>query len=616
MTERDIKRKYWTFVKYTTHPDTLSKKLEARCEQVKSQFTYIRWITRAHKNSYKIQGFVEWKGTNTNNRCRKTQLELLFDNMKQLRFTPASTEQKEQDEQANINTDDHGNMYTYNYGMYTPKGDKISLIYEDKIMPGRIAQKDDREMILAGMLNICRTHVNNKKRARVECDKAYPRFTKDFETQYKTAEAYRDVDKEDQQKQQATEWFEKHGQEASWQKMMWQILSNPPHDRYIYILRDYEGNTGKSTWSGKYTTLKPGEAKKVKTGKSRDLTEVIYNYKDTINTVFIDLPRTDIETFAYGPFERIKNGDINREKWESDSFTIDTPHMIIFTNGDIDYTGMSTDRWQIYDITRPAGMDLKYSNIKGPLDVNLLINKQQEVRQKLNDPKWTDLNPKRIKVALEKMNAPQQLMNIDTWSFFKQTDTDKMFTKNEAEDMILAAANIGRLQEKLTQGKDRHLYLQQLKQEEMKLHTYNLQAPPHFTSRNLSNAHNNYGRQNDIKLNDFLKSSPIKRPLSDDSNSSEEVPTKKRRIAMDPEATRLFWQPHEEEHAENKMLTLKFKIEKSYSGAELIKFKQMGLFKSIRKHLELMYDPMYCTKDRKIMYYKKDDYSDKVQIPM
>lgn len=137
-----------------------------------------------------------------------------------------------------------------------------------------------------------------------------------------------------------------------WQIQLNEILSKPPHPRYIYWLFDPFGNTGKSTYA-KYSVFKKN-AHMLSWDNQKDLF-----YARKVNqhktTVFFDFTRS-VPDFVdqnelFSSIESIKNGLLFSAKYESTDVITAKPHIVIFSNIlPTKPSAISIDRWKIYRI--------------------------------------------------------------------------------------------------------------------------------------------------------------------------------------------------------------------------------------------------------------------------
>lgn len=464
---------------------------------------YYKHVIRKRGDSHQLNGFIQLK-----ERERKTSVHKTLDYKWMEVEGITTTDWKIIDREAIINEDDRGNVEMYSTGTYMSKGDTIATVYEDKILPGRMKQKDNHEQIIGEIVDICKKHhiKNDYDEAKVETYEMHPRFVKEFDTAWSVTKSYDAVARKADNQTTSKTWFARHPPNT-WQAIIKNILGDCPDDRKIYIFRDYEEGTGKTQFTKHYCMAYPAQTESIKTGKSRDIAEVIYKKHKTINTVFIDVPREDIDIFNYGQFERIKDGRIHREKWESTTVHITNPHMFLFTNADIKYKGMSSDRWQIYNITKPEGMGAEYCSTTGPLNIKKLIEQQESLQKEFGKHKWTNLNPKEIKTKRQQLNLQQSAYEATRENV--QESVSGTLNRDQIDEAVLIGANIGRLQALIQMKKgDNHKYIAQIKTEESRLHNLNIQCPPMYRARDLTKSTFTETRQNDISLNKFIQRSP------------------------------------------------------------------------------------------------------------
>lgn len=135
----------------------------------------------------------------------------------------------------------------------------------------------------------------------------------------------------------------------SWEKEIIDILSGRPDDRKIYW-RWGTGNIGKSTFA-KHLAIKYN-ALILTGGKRNDLLYIVSNTESKKIIVF-DIPRDRLGYLPYGTIEEIKNGLFTVSKYESKTFLMNIPHIVILANSPPDEEELkkwSEDRWDIKNI--------------------------------------------------------------------------------------------------------------------------------------------------------------------------------------------------------------------------------------------------------------------------
>jgi len=95
-----------------------------------------------------------------------------------------------------------------------------------------------------------------------------------------------------------------------WQKTLLNYLNQAPSDRQILFVFDPPGNTGKTTIQNKLQEAKPDQIIRVSCTKAKDMAYIVKNeYRLTVNTIFIDVPRAIIIDTNHCVFlEQLKDG--------------------------------------------------------------------------------------------------------------------------------------------------------------------------------------------------------------------------------------------------------------------------------------------------------------------
>lgn len=131
--------------------------------------------------------------------------------------------------------------------------------------------------------------------------------------------------------------------------------------RTVTVLIDPQGNLGKSWFAARSYRRYPGTIV-VGSTKLADLAMLIgraLSKGKPVRRIVFDIPRTlEAKFVSYSAIESVKNGLLTHAKGCGDEcgiYQFPSPQVIVFTNQDLDYTRMSTDRWDLLDPT-PYGL--------------------------------------------------------------------------------------------------------------------------------------------------------------------------------------------------------------------------------------------------------------------
>jgi hypothetical protein len=139
----------------------------------------------------------------------------------------------------------------------------------------------------------------------------------------------------------------------TWQIDVENIYLTEPDDRTIYWFWDAIGNTGKSSFV-KYMVVKY-KCLFCDGGKKADLINLVFNNDmDECRCVIWDLPRINKSCISYSALESIKNGLVCNTKYETGVKTFNPPHIFVFANFEPELENLSSDRWNIREITSDA----------------------------------------------------------------------------------------------------------------------------------------------------------------------------------------------------------------------------------------------------------------------
>jgi hypothetical protein len=133
-----------------------------------------------------------------------------------------------------------------------------------------------------------------------------------------------------------------------WQKDVVAIVSAEPDDRTIHWFWEKIGGVGKSALC-KLLCAKHGAL--ICSGKASDMKYMIVKYKEKHGCfpecIIFDVPRASLGYLSYTGIEEIKNGCFANSKYECDMVIMNSPHVIVFANGEPDLSQMSADRWEV-----------------------------------------------------------------------------------------------------------------------------------------------------------------------------------------------------------------------------------------------------------------------------
>lgn len=150
----------------------------------------------------------------------------------------------------------------------------------------------------------------------------------------------------------------------SWQaELEKELIETKPHPRTIIWYVDRIGGAGKTefcayftqTYEGAYMVA--GSIKDamyslarnwMKTPSKTDDYDTEFPLGDVgLRVVFYDIPRAQGDKVSYSGIESIKNGIITNTKYQSQTFIVNIPHVVVMSNQEPDRRMLSEDRWDI-----------------------------------------------------------------------------------------------------------------------------------------------------------------------------------------------------------------------------------------------------------------------------
>lgn len=149
-----------------------------------------------------------------------------------------------------------------------------------------------------------------------------------------------------------------------WQQDIVDMVEDEPDERKIFWFWDEKGGIGKSVFT-KHMVLKHSAL--VCNGSSKDMmyfVQMRLKKKKPPKIIIFDIPRAKSKDFlSYVGIEKLKDGCFLSTKYESDMVVYNPPHVIVFANWPPDDNKLSSDRWEIKDIT-----EYKFTVDTGPTD--------------------------------------------------------------------------------------------------------------------------------------------------------------------------------------------------------------------------------------------------------
>jgi nitrogen regulatory protein PII-like uncharacterized protein len=145
-----------------------------------------------------------------------------------------------------------------------------------------------------------------------------------------------------------------------WQQRLFNLLGEKPHPRQIIVVIDPVGNTGKTFFVQNYRRLYSNTT--VHMSNTRD-TDMLYSAQHCAErrVVLVDLVRSEARSICYSAIESLKNGSFVSSKYRSCTVDGAPPHLVMFTNVELDYGALSADRWYIFRLTRNKDGIISYT---------------------------------------------------------------------------------------------------------------------------------------------------------------------------------------------------------------------------------------------------------------
>lgn len=141
-----------------------------------------------------------------------------------------------------------------------------------------------------------------------------------------------------------------------WQARLASTLREVPNDRTVEWYWDTNGGVGKSAFA-KWACLRLDAL--IVSGKASDMKNAIVNWFHSKNyypeVIIVDVPRTNNSYLSYTGIEEVKNGCFCSPKYEAQMVVMNSPHVVVFSNQEPNYSAMSDDRWNVVCLDEQEG---------------------------------------------------------------------------------------------------------------------------------------------------------------------------------------------------------------------------------------------------------------------
>lgn len=142
----------------------------------------------------------------------------------------------------------------------------------------------------------------------------------------------------------------RQGVPRAWQADLAQELAGDADDRTVVFIVDPIGGRGKSWFIQWYYTNDRTNTQILRIGKRDDLAHAV---DDSKSVFLIDIPRSESEFLQYSILEQLKDRLVFSPKYSSRMKVLTkTPHVVVFMNENPDLNKLSTDRYDVREISQ------------------------------------------------------------------------------------------------------------------------------------------------------------------------------------------------------------------------------------------------------------------------
>ena len=137
-----------------------------------------------------------------------------------------------------------------------------------------------------------------------------------------------------------------------WQSALFsEVQTEQAHPRKIICYIDKIGGSGKSYLTEIMKDLEPNEVLVIDSGKAQDMFRIASKI-DSPRVVICDCPKAQQSYVNLSALEKLKNGHFSSTKYDSTNIRWSRrPHLIIFTNTELKWDNLNSNRWSIREIS-------------------------------------------------------------------------------------------------------------------------------------------------------------------------------------------------------------------------------------------------------------------------
>lgn len=163
-----------------------------------------------------------------------------------------------------------------------------------------------------------------------------------------------------------------------WQKELLQLIYTPADKRTVHWICDLEGKKGKSEFS-KILGMKH-DCINLDYGENRNLMNLVSKFQHKKCYLF-DLTRCKPKAYEsgdlYSAIEKVKNGVIVNQKYETNIHYMRAPHVIVFANVFPEIGNLTRDRWKLYSINDAMELVSLNPNQISAVDLDPIVTSSQ-----------------------------------------------------------------------------------------------------------------------------------------------------------------------------------------------------------------------------------------------
>jgi len=138
-----------------------------------------------------------------------------------------------------------------------------------------------------------------------------------------------------------------------WQRFLLEQLKQVPDTRTIWLVLDKNGCNGKSFFQKTLQDMLVDDVLLIPFSNTNNMLHLASKHKN-YKIVFMNVSR-QVTKIDLAAVETIKDGHVSSGKYQGQTYTTDSPHVVLFSDKPPCWKGLTEDRWKILHISAELG---------------------------------------------------------------------------------------------------------------------------------------------------------------------------------------------------------------------------------------------------------------------